>query len=106
VKTFEEAWEHYQEFAIPPLMTKEQFAEMYVAISPQHPEPVEEPEEKDAGGSYCETCKRPYAFTERLLAGLQDMETAKEYHDTTEEHLKNLHKSGLAPIFPHVRGGL
>ena len=37
MKTLEEAWEHYQEFAIPPLMTKEQFADIYAAITPKPP---------------------------------------------------------------------
>jgi hypothetical protein len=34
VKSFEEAWEAYQERAVPPLMTEEQFREVYTSITP------------------------------------------------------------------------
>ena len=40
--------------------------------------------------NYCEACDRPYAVTERLMAGLLDLETAQEYHETTEEHQQKL----------------
>lgn len=38
VKTFEEAWEHYQEHAVPPLMTEEEFREVFDMITSVQPE--------------------------------------------------------------------